>query len=54
MPFLICSRIVDPANQQRQNRSKAAVVLTDFGHPPGNLDLVVYLSEMKGHIDAGC
>jgi len=39
--------ILQQANHQTQHRSEAAVMLTNFGHSPGDLDLVVYFSEMK-------
>ena len=38
--------IMQQVNHQTQHRSEAAVMLTNFGHSPGDLDLVLYLSEM--------
>lgn len=35
-------------NHQTQHRSEAAVMLTNCGHSPRDLDIVVYLSEMRG------
>lgn len=46
--FPLWQLIVHQANHQTQHRSEAAVMLTNFGHSPGNMDLMVYLSEMKG------
>jgi uncharacterized damage-inducible protein DinB len=40
------------ANHATQHRSEAAVMLTNFGHSPGDVDYVVYLSEIgKGEAD---
>lgn len=33
-------------NHGTQHRSEAAAILTDFGHSPGDIDLVYFLSEM--------
>jgi len=33
-------------NHGTQHRSEAAALLTDFGHSPGDIDLVYFLSEM--------
>lgn len=33
-------------NHGTQHRSEAAAVLTDFGHSPGEVDLIYFLSEM--------
>ena len=46
--FPLWQLIMHQANHQTQHRSEAAVILTNFGHSPGDLDLVVYLSKMKG------
>jgi uncharacterized damage-inducible protein DinB len=39
--------IFQQANHQTQHRSEAAVMLTNFGHSPGDLDLVVYMAEIN-------
>lgn len=38
--------LVHQANHATQHRSEAAVMLTNFGHSPGDLDYVVYLAEI--------
>ena len=40
--------ILHQANHQTHHRSEAAVMLTNFGHSPGDIDIMVYLSAMKG------
>ncbi len=40
--------ILHQANHLPQHRSEAAVMLTNFGHSPGDMDIMVYLSAMKG------
>jgi len=38
--------MVHVVNHGTQHRSEAAALLTDFGHSPGDIDLVYFLSEM--------
>jgi uncharacterized damage-inducible protein DinB len=33
-------------NHSTAHRSEAAVMLTNFGHSPGDLDYVIYLAEI--------
>ena len=45
--YALWQLIVQQVNHQTQHRSEAAVMLTNFGQSPGDLDLVVYFSELK-------
>ena len=38
--------MVHVVNHGTQHRSEAAVMLTDFGHSPGDVDLIYFLNEM--------
>jgi len=37
--------LVQVVNHGTQTRSEAAVILTDYGHSPGDLDFIVYLRQ---------
>jgi uncharacterized damage-inducible protein DinB len=40
--------LVHPVMHGAQHRSEAAQMLTEFGHSPGDYDLVYYLVEHRG------
>jgi uncharacterized damage-inducible protein DinB len=47
MENVLWQAIAHLVNHGTQHRSEAAAILTEFGHSPGDLDLLIYLREMK-------
>jgi len=47
-PFerILWQAMVHLVNHGTQHRSEAAALLTDFGHSPGDIDLIYFLSEL--------
>ena len=43
---ILWQAMVHVVNHGTQHRSEAAALLTDFGHSPGDIDLIYFLSEM--------
>jgi uncharacterized damage-inducible protein DinB len=43
---ILWQAMVHVVNHGTQHRSEAAALLTDFGHSPGDIDLVYFLDEM--------
>lgn len=46
--FILWQMMVHVVNHGTQHRSEVAAMLTDFGHSPGNLDMIFYFLEQPG------
>jgi uncharacterized damage-inducible protein DinB len=47
LAFPLWQLMAHVVNHGTQHRAEAAAMLTDLGHSPGNIDLVIYLAEQE-------
>lgn len=47
---LLWQLLVHIVNHGTQHRSEAAAMVTDLGHSPGNIDLIIYLREQPKNV----
>lgn len=47
LSFMLWQILVHVVNHGTQTRSEAAVLLTEYGHSPGDLDLILYFRDQR-------